>query len=299
MTRLLVTGAAGVVGTALSAHLRHADPACVLVARRFSAPHPGQPLVHCDLESPSAVEGLIDRIEPEIVLHLAGNKDVFALEAAPELAWRANVETTKNLLGALKGSNALVIYISTDYVFEGTAGPYREASPTRPTTAYGRSKLAAEACLLDSGLRVAIARTAALFGFDGDFVSVVRNSLTAGTPFAAFSDLVNNPTFVDDLAAMLTRVMDAGLTGVFHMCGCEPVSRETFAKIIARAFGLDTALVRGEERTERIRPSDLSLSNAATCEALGARPRPLTEVLESLAARQTRGPYLSAEAVHG
>jgi dTDP-4-dehydrorhamnose reductase len=291
MTRLLITGAAGVVGSAVSARFLETDFNCVLVGRERPEPGPPQAMVRCDLESRSAVERLIEHTEPEIVLHLAGNKDVFALERMPELAWRANVETTKNLVAALKGSETFVIYISTDYVFEGTAGPYAEASPARPTTEYGRSKLAAEACLLESGLRVAIARSAALFGFPNDFVSVVRDCLTARKPFAAFSDLVSNPTFVEDLSAMLMRLMDARLTGIFHLCGSEPMSREEFAKKIACAFRLDPSLVHREERTERIRPPDLSLSNAATCAALDYRPRPLLRILESIRSRQSETPH--------
>jgi dTDP-4-dehydrorhamnose reductase len=270
MTRLLITGAAGVVGSAVSHHFRRAYPACALADRES-----------CDLESPAAVKRLVDAAEPEIVLHLAGNKDVFALEKDPQMAWRANVVTTQNLIGALKG-DAFVVYVSTDYVFEGTAGPYDEASPTHPNTAYGKSKLAAEACLRESGLAVAIARSAALFGFPNDFVTVVRDSLGAGKPFPAFSDLVSNPTYVDDFAAMLSRIMERRLAGVFHLCGSEPLSREQFARRIAGAFGLDAGLIRGERRTERVRPPDLSLSNAATCATLGYRPRSLEDALAAV-----------------
>ncbi|HYR45006.1 MAG TPA: SDR family oxidoreductase [Terriglobia bacterium] len=299
MTRLLVTGAAGAVGSAVSSHFLRADPTCVLVDRNFSPSQSASSFVHCNFESPLDVERLINRYQPEIVLHLAGNKDVFALEKDPALAWRANVATTKNLLGALTGAKSLVIYISTDYVFQGTAGPYEETSPTRPTTEYGKSKAAAEACLLDSGLPVAIARSAALFGLTNDFVSVVRDCLAAGKSFPAFSDLVSNPTFVGDLTAMLTRLMDRRLTGVFHVCGSESLSREQFAKMIAGAFGLDAELIHAEKRTERVRPPDLSLSNAATCVALRYRPRPLLEILKSIRAQQTQRPYPDPRTIHG
>ena len=173
------------------------------------------------------------------MVHLAGNKDVFALEKSPETARRANVDTTRHLVEALQGSDALIVFISSDYVFEGNDGPYSETSPTRPQTEYGKSKLAAEELLRSVGLPVAIARSASLFGFEGDFVSLVRNTLLQGKDFVAFTDLVSNPTSVTDLFVMLRRIIDGRLTGVFHAAGAESVSRAEFARKVAVASSLE------------------------------------------------------------
>jgi dTDP-4-dehydrorhamnose reductase len=280
MTRVLVTGAAGVVGSALVPRLVRHHLDCVLVDRDFPAGKAGNGReVRCDLLSPDAVARLIDEVNPDVVLHLAGNKDVFALEVSPELAQRANVETTANLLHALDGRETFFVFVSTDYVFEGTAGPYRETSPTHPTTAYGRSKLAAEQCLREGAVRVAIARSAALFGYPNDFVSVVTASLARGERFTAFTDLVSTPTFVGDLAQMLARLIDKRLAGTFHLCGRDSVSRVQFARLIAKAFELDHTLVQAQERTERIRPPDLALDGTATWNTLEYWPESLAKVL--------------------
>ena len=100
----------------------------------------------------------------------------------------------------------------------------------------------------------------------------VREALTIGNRFPAFSDLVSNPTSVPDLAEMLRRIVEGRLNGIFHASGAEAMSRETFARRIAAAFHLDGGLIYAEPRTERIRPRDLSLDGSATYARLGFQP---------------------------
>jgi len=283
MNRMLVTGAGGVIASALSERFRADYPGCILVDREPLRPS----LTVCDLESLPAVRQLIDEAEPDVVVHLAGNKDVFALEKNPELAKRANVKTTRHIVEALRGSETLIVFISSDYVFEGTDGPYRETSPTRPRTVYGRSKLEAEELLRSCGLPVAIARSASLFGFENDFVSTVKSALSLGQTFAAFSDLVSNPTAVGEFFEILKRIISRRLTGVFHAAGAEADSREAFARKIANAFSLNAGLIRGQPRQETIRPPDLSLDNTATYSALEYCPAALESIL-----RQQKGEIL-------
>ena len=293
MTRLLITGAAGVVGSVLAPRFRDAYPGCILVERESRGAVPGvQPSTRCDLESPASVVRLIEEATPDVVVHLAGNKDVFALEKNPELATRANVNTTRHIVDALRGGTTFVVFVSSDYVFEGTGGPYRETSPTRPTTEYGKSKLAAEELLRESGLPVAIARSSSLFGVHNDFVSTVRTAISRGQIFTAFSDLVSNPTAVTDLFEMLRRIIDRRMSGVFHVAGPEAASREVFARKIAVACGLDATLIRGDKKGDRIRPPDLSLENTATYASLGYRPASIDETLRRDLSEEAAAPTI-------
>ncbi|MBI5800804.1 MAG: SDR family oxidoreductase [Verrucomicrobia bacterium] len=276
MTRVLLTGAAGVVGSALARCF--SDPAMPLI--RVDRPgREANGTIGCDLADPAAVARLIAEQRPDAVLHLAGNKDVFALEKAPALARQANVDTTRNLVDAIAGRDCFFVYLSTDYVFEGTAGPYSETSPAAPRTEYGKSKLAAEHLLSASSRKYAIARSSSIFGYPRDFVSLVLDTLRKGQPFPAFSDLVSNPTYLGTLFEMLRRIISRRSEGVFHTCGSHGFSREAFARKIAAAFNLNAGLIRGETRSERIRPADLSLDNTATCAALGYRPLALEQIL--------------------
>ena len=276
MTRLLLTGAGGVVGSALARRFVAAGTTLIQVDR-IGGRRAG--MVGCDLTDADAVKALVHEWRPDTVLHVAGHKDVFALEKDPMLARRANVETTKNLRDALEGSNCFFVYLSTDYVFEGKAGLHREDSPTEPTTEYGKSKLEGERLLLASGLHVAIARSANIFGCQRDFVSVVLEALRSGRPFSAFSDMANSPTHVSTLFDILGLIIRRRLSGVFHAAGCERLSREEFARRIAAAFQLDPGLIRGETRTENVRPPDLSLDSRATYAALSYQPRSLEQIL--------------------
>ena len=276
MTRVLLTGAAGVVGSALARCFSEAGTPLILVDR----PEKGlSGIIGCDLGDAAAVSRLITEQRPDVILHLAGNKDVFALEKAPALARLANVDTTRNLRDAVEGTDCFFVYLSTDYVFEGTVGPYSETALAAPTTEYGRSKLEAEGLLNAGSLKFAIARSASIFGYPRDFVSVVLEALRADRPFAAFSDLVSNPTHLGTLFEMLRRIIERRSTGIFHTAGSDAYSREKFARQIAAAFKLNAGLIRGETRDERIRPADLSLDNRATCAALGYQPPPLEQIL--------------------
>jgi dTDP-4-dehydrorhamnose reductase len=237
--------------------------------------------IGCDLDEPYAVEQLASSLDLAAVIHLAGNKDVFALENAPALARKANVQATENLVSALRDRSTLLVFISSDYVFAGTDGPYDEASPTRPGTEYGRSKLAAERVVQASGLPAAIVRSSSLFGFRDDFVEEVRETLRRGDVFRAFSDLISNPTAIADLAEMLRRIVDGRVTGTFHAAGPQALSREAFAHRIARAFDLNAGLIEGCLRNESIRPGDLSLDCSSTYARLGYQPRPLEDILRN------------------
>jgi dTDP-4-dehydrorhamnose reductase len=257
MPRLLITGAGGVIGRALSAFFASRYPDCILTDRAGA-------MLRCDLESPRDVRDLVRDSAPDLVIHLAGNKDVFALEASPGLAFRCNAATTTNIVDALQGRRTFLAFLSTDYVFSGVDGPYRETSPTLPATEYGKSKLAAEQIVQASGLEFAIVRSSSLFGLPGDFVGKVREVLTRGDVFPAYSDLVSNPTSITDLAEMLRRIIEGRLGGIFHASGPEAMSRETFARRIAAALHLNGALIRAEPRDEVIRPADLTLDCSAT-----------------------------------
>ena len=276
MRRVLLTGAGGVVGSALARFFSDSDTRLILVNR------PGKELagtIGCDLGNASAVSKLVVEQRPDVILHLAGSKDVFALEKDPTRARRANVDTTRNLRDATEGKDCFFVYLSTDYVFEGVLGLHCETALAAPTTEYGKSKLEAEALLNESTLKFAIARSSSIFGYPRDFVSVVLDALQKRQAFPAFSDLVSSPTYLGSLFEMLQRIIAQRLTGIFHTAGNQAVSRETFARQIAVAFNLNVGLIRSEKREERIRPPDLSLDNRATCAALGYRPPSLEQIL--------------------
>ena len=276
MRKVLITGAGGFVGSCLRRHLRRARFEFVLTDR-----DPASPAVHSlDLEDPTPTRALLDRERPDVIVHLAGNKDVFFLEDNPDFSSRVNVDLTRQLCELVADRNIHFIYLSTDYVFDGRSGSFDERSEPDPQTIYGRDKLAAERCVRERLPVTTVLRSAGIFGYQGDFVDRVRRTIAGGERFPAFVNLWNSPTFAGDLFEMLRISIDRRVTGTLHACGSESVSRFVFAQRIAEAFGLDIDLV-AESRKDDIRPDDLSLSGEDAYRILDYRPPGLVEVIRS------------------
>jgi dTDP-4-dehydrorhamnose reductase len=275
MRPTLITGASGIVGSCLAGYFREVCDELLLVDRVGERGD----VVLLDLADREAARELLVRERPEVILHLAGNKDVFALERDPELSRRINFELTRTLCDLAAEAGLQLVFLSSDYVFDGAGGPYREDSPPHPATCYGRDKLAAERYLLETVEHGAVVRSSGLFGFSGDFVDVVRSVAGRGEEFPAFTNLSNNPTFCGDLFRMLRIVIDRRLSGVFHGCGAETLSRYEFALQIAACFGIDAALISQDQKDD-IRPDRLALDNRWTYAELRYTPPTIAAVLE-------------------
>jgi dTDP-4-dehydrorhamnose reductase len=187
------------------------------------------PFTHTDMpvEEERAVEEGLGKAAPEAVMHLAAMTSVDGCERDPEGAFTVNVEGTANVARAAARAGALLVLLSTDYVFDGEKGePYDEGDPPRPVNVYGTSKLRAEktARELMPEDRLAIIRTSWVFGAEGEFVRRSVSRLAAGEEIRGIVDQVGTPTYVRHLAERLVPVIEAGLRGVIHVAGPEPTT---------------------------------------------------------------------------
>lgn len=262
MTRILVTGSTGQLGRDLVAHATSAGHDVVAASR--SGDHP------LDLEDPASCAALVLACEPEVVVHAAAWTAVDDAEAHPRRAERANGDATAAIGRAADEIGAHVVYISTDYVFDGTkVEPYVETDAPHPTSAYGRSKLAGELALAS---RHTIARTSWLSGGHG--ANMVRTILRLARehPVLRFVDDQRGcPTFTADLAPALLELVERRAAGTFHVTNQGAVSWYGFACAVLEAAGDDPA---------RVQP-------IATADLVPARPapRPANSVLEGAARR--------------
>ena len=192
------------------------------------------------------------------VINCAAYTQVDLCETETATATRVNVEGPANIAAAAQGLRATALHVSTDYVFAGDgAEPYREADPTGPQSAYGKTKLAGEQQFLAALSQTPgyVVRTSWLFGHGGkNFVSTMLRLMRERDAFGVVADQVGRPTFCDDLAAALLRV--GGLTGpaapagIYHFANAGVVSWHGFAEAIAA-----TARQYGEAlRCQRIDP---------------------------------------------
>ncbi|MGZ4863905.1 MAG: dTDP-4-dehydrorhamnose reductase [Halobacteriota archaeon] len=269
--KVLITGASGLLGSAL---LRAASQTGVIAIAAYNR-HPLNGGLQMDITDQSQVDTTIRRVDPDYIIHTAAFTDVDVCEIEPKLAWDINALGTKNVADGCEEYGAKLIYISTDYVFDGEDGPYSEEAPTHPINVYGESKLAGERFALNNSVNT-VARVCVLYGPNKpNFVTWVINSLRAQTPINIVTDQYNTPTYVGNCARALLRMCELGLTGVYHVSGREQLNRYAFACAIADIFALDKKLINGTTtdslRQRARRPMNSSLSVAKAERALGMR----------------------------
>ena len=234
--RLLVTGAAGMLGTDVVTAAARAGHDVVGLARR-----------DLDITDAAAVRRAVLDAAPAAVLNCAAWTDVDGAEAAEDAAAAVNAGGAGLLARAARDAGALIVHVSTDYVFAGDAtAPYLESDPTGPRSAYGRTKLAGEAAVRQAAPRHAIVRSSWIFGPHGrNFVDTMRRLAAERDEVTVVDDQVGCPTYTGHLAAALVEVAERGLTGTLHVAGGGSCSWHDLAAATFEATGADVALRRG------------------------------------------------------
>jgi dTDP-4-dehydrorhamnose reductase len=226
--------------------------------------------VKADFQDIEKVVKLVNEVKPDIVIHTAAIGDVDKCEIDKGLAWRVNVEATLALVKSVSKLNSYFLYLSTDYVFDGERGLYKEDDVPNPINYYGFTKLVAEN-IVRSGLeRYSIVRTSHIYGFGmgrKNFARAVIEALSQGQKIKALVDQWLSPTLNTLLAKAVRELVEMGYIGVIHIAG-ERINRYEFAKAIARRFGFNEDLVEPitmrdiQFRARRPRDSSLDTSKA-------------------------------------
>ena len=246
--RVAVTGANGLLGGAAVALLagRHEVLALGRGACRLGAgPYRW---ATADLGDGRSVEAALLEFGAQAVLHAGALTDVDACERDPEAAWRTNVGGTEQVARACRALRARLVAVSTDYVFDGVAGPYAEEDVPNPRGAYARSKRCGEEAALLLAPDCAVARVAVVYsgraGAKSTFATQVVEKLSRGEPVKAFSDQIVSPTLAENGAAMLLELLlEHDFRGVLHTSGATALDRVDFARRVARRFGLRGEIV--------------------------------------------------------
>jgi dTDP-4-dehydrorhamnose reductase len=227
----------------------------------------------------------IQFISPDYIVLTAAMTNVDACEADRLGAWKANALGPKNVALAAKDIGAKLIYVSTDYVFDGERGMYHEDDPTSPINYYGESKLAGERFVREICPDSAIARTSVLYGQNPvrhNFVTWAADEMKKGNKINIVNDQYTSPTLSSNLADMILGIRDQ--SGVFHTCGAERINRYDFSIKIAKAFCLDESLVNpitsNQLSWKARRPMDSSLDTSKV--SLFAKPLNVKEGLKAM-----------------
>ena len=255
---------------------------------------PGCEFHTLDITSRKAVTDLITSVRPAAVFHTAAITNVDRCEVDRAQALRVNGTASGHIALACAKVDAYLCYISTDYIFDGKQGMYKEGDPPKPLSAYGESKLLGETevrCLGDRW-RWMIARSSILYGAYRkrfNFASWIIDELRAKRPIQVVTDQAGSPTLADDLAGAVLDLWKKGATGIYHVAGHEPASRHDFALKVCEVFGLDKGLVTpvrtGELKQRAQRPENSSLDVSKVEGALGRRMLDVRGGLERMKAQ--------------
>lgn len=212
----------------------------------ISVNHPRAVVHRLDILDKGAVKDVMLSCLPDTVVNLAAITNVDACETERSLCWAVNVTFVETLARYCRVTDAHLVHCSTDYVFDGSRGPYGEQDVPSPLGYYGKSKLASENIVTSAGIDATIVRTNVIYGADSehtDFVRWVLKAFDASLPVNVVDDQFSNPTFVDDLAEAILHVVLRRRTGLYHVGGADYLSRYDFACRIADVFRVDRSLV--------------------------------------------------------
>ncbi len=249
--KIMITGAHGLLGQKIAlvaAQESNAELLLVDLAPTTFFRNARFDYQQLDITVRGDVKSLVSQYRPDVIINTAAMTDVDGCETDRVAASRLNVDGLKNLMiPARRIDGCHIVQISTDYVFDGRTPPYAETSRPNPLSYYGRTKLAAENALVQSGASATIVRTQVLYGTGfnvrQNFVLWVLAMLEKKNPFRVVDDQTGNPTLVDDLAYAVLRIAERRARGVYHVSGSEITDRCSFARTIAREYGFNPALI--------------------------------------------------------
>ncbi|HTX19614.1 MAG TPA: dTDP-4-dehydrorhamnose reductase [Bacteroidota bacterium] len=293
MKRILICGSNGLFGQRLAMVLGHANEYEVLNTshhRTFALDHHLFDYTQLDITSRGDVKSLVGSFRPDIIVNAAAMTDVDACETQRELAWKVNVVGVENLVEVARKIDSHLIHLSTDYVFDGRGGPYRETDRPNPINYYGKTKLAGENVIHAGGIAATILRPVVVFGtgigVKKNFALWVIGNLRGEKRIRCVEDQRANPTHVNDVAALALRVIERERTGLYHAGGAEVVSRYQFAVAAADVFGLNPDLIEkttsAELHQKAPRPLRTHLATEKARSELEYHPMTLGEGLQAL-----------------
>ncbi len=256
--RILITGSNGFLGQKLTDICVSKNAYVICCTSQSENRNPNQDgyqFQKLDLLDFNGLQQLIEAFKPSHIIHTAAMTSVEACEAQPQLCEQLNITVVDFLGKCCAEQNIHLTFLSTDFVFDGTDGPYDELALPNPKNAYGASKLAAEEKLLESNAAFAIIRTILVYGVIADknrsnLVLWAKNKLSQGESIRVVDDQWRMPTWVDDLATACLLAVEKHATGIFHISGEEMYSIIEAVYEVADFWQLDPQLISSVHASE-------------------------------------------------
>jgi len=286
--RILITGASGLLGLNLALETTHRHTVFgavnqnVLKTNAFT-------VIQTNLLAPGAVERLLERTQPDWIIHCAALANLDACEADPLLAKQLNTDLPHTLASHVARSGARLLHVSTDSVFDGLRGNYTEEDIPSPVGVYTRTKLEGELAVTQADPRAIIARVN-LFGWsltgNRSLAEFFFNNLSIGRPVMGFTDVIFCPLLANDMADIFIKMFEMNLSGLYHVVSSEFLSKNEFGVRLAQRFNLDSSLINPtsvvQSGLKAFRSPNLNLRSDKLAKALGETLPRLSTGLDKL-----------------
>jgi len=276
--KLLVTGASGLLGRVVMKRLKEISGFSV-TGTALSRAKP--PLVRLDLTDYGEVADFVRADKPEIIIHAAAERRPDISLRDPHRTRELNVIATRHLAEVAEEIGARILFMSTDYVFDGTAPPYAPDSETNPLNLYGKSKLDGERTILSLASHACVLRVPILYGeveyLEETPITLIAKSLKKDVPQKIDNWAIRYPTHVDDVALAIRRIVkhwveDPKLGGIYHWSAAEAYTKYDMARLMAPIIGADEDKILADDTPPpgAPRPKDSHL-DTSRLESLGMR----------------------------
>lgn len=251
MRTILVTGSNGLLGQKITERLLATHQFSLIATSKGANRFPveiGYAYTEMDILDPLSVKDVIEKYQPDAIIHTAAMTNVDTCESEKELAYQLNVEAVKTLVALCEEHNIQLIHLSTDFIFDGAHGPYDELAAPNPLSYYGITKLEAEEVIKNSTCRWAILRTIIVYGIVSDMsrsniVLWAKGALEKGSPINVVNDQWRMPTLAEDLADCCLLAVEKDARGVYNASGKDMMSISELVERVADYWGLDKSLI--------------------------------------------------------
>ena len=285
MKKYLVTGASGNIGLQLVHDLQEKN--FEVFPSYYSSKTPFKNSFYLDLKNEEEIKNIFSRIKPDVVFHLGALTNVDFCESNQNEALTVNTNATKIISELSEKCNSFLVYVSTDYVFDGIKGSFTEQDEPNPINYYGKSKLEGEKIIQNQNSKWCIARTSTPFGnFSSKktFPNWVIQELKKNHQLNILEEQFTSPTYIPNLSNMLIEISEKEINQITHTADASRISRYDLAIQISKKFDLDESLIN-PITMENIdwhasRPKDSSLDVSLATSLLDSKPLKIEESLD-------------------
>jgi len=281
--KFLVTGSAGLVGQQVVKDLSNSH--LVFSCYNKSKPEYGDS-VKMDLKNYEMISSVLSETEPDVVIHLGAMTGVDLCEKEESMAFDINTKATQTIAQQCSISNTFLVYVSTDYVFDGNLGMYKEDDVANPLGFYGKSKLEGEKAVQNFSANWCIARTSTPFGLHPtkkSFPMWVIENLQKQKQIDVLIDQFTSPTYIPNLSRMLIEISERRITGIINTAGASKISRYQMASMVSDKLNLDGTLLKqismNKMKWIAQRPKDSSLDVSRASSILNEKPQKIDQSL--------------------